>query len=193
MAEKACVLTCYAYFVQAHVAFFLSTHRFSSLLIVILETLAIFLLLFRTQTKDISVDLYDWVISFAGFIVPTFFRPVLTEHDTVIYSVIQSAGLFITMAGILTLNKSFGVVPANRGVKTSGLYRLVRHPLYLGYLICAVAYTIQNTSQLNIIIFISFLLLQILRIIAEERLLSSDPIYEEYKNKTSWRLIPFIW
>lgn len=193
IAEKVLALLFYAYFVQARGAFLLSTYRISSLLIVILETLAIFLLLFRTRAKDISFDPYDWAISFAGFLLPTLFRPTLSGQDSIFYSALQFVGLFITITGILTLNKSFGLVPANRGLKMNDIYRLVRHPLYLGYLVCAAAYTIQNISYFNIAIFSGFALLQILRIISEERLLSNDALYQEYKKKTSWRMIPFIW
>lgn len=193
ITEKALAIICYTYFAYVHIIFFLSTWRVSSILIVILETLAIFMLLFRTPAKSLSLSFYDWVIAFGGFVSTTFFRPVLTGHDAMIYNIIQSVGLSITIAGILVLNKSFGLIAANRGVKTGGIYRFVRHPLYLGYFVSSAAYIVQNTSYPNLIVFAVFVLFQILRIIAEEDMLDHDPVYAEYKKKTPWRVIPLVW
>lgn len=193
ITEKALAIICYTYFAYVHIVFFFSTWRASSLLIVILETLAIFLLLFRTPAKSLSLSFYDWAIAFGGFVSSTFFRPVLTGYDTTVYNIIQCAGLSITIAGILALNKSFGLIAANRGVKTDGIYRFVRHPLYLGYFVSSVAYIIQNTSYPNLVVFTVFVFFQVLRIITEEELLDHDPAYAEYKKQTPWRVIPLVW
>ena len=42
-------------------------------------------------------------------------------------------GFGIAVSAKLSLCRSFGVVAGNRGVRTGGLYGLVRHPMYLGY------------------------------------------------------------
>ena len=46
----------------------------------------------------------------------------------------QLTGLLVE-DGKLSLGRSFGLMPANRGVVSTGMYRLVRHPIYLGYLV----------------------------------------------------------
>ena len=38
------------------------------------------------------------------------------------------------IAGKVVLGRSFGLVPANRGIVARGPYLLVRHPIYAGYL-----------------------------------------------------------
>ena len=43
------------------------------------------------------------------------------------------------IAGKITLGRSFGIVPANRGVVTAGR-TLVRHPIYTGYLVSHLAF-----------------------------------------------------
>ena len=48
---------------------------------------------------------------------------------------VSAIGLAVVIVGKMTLGRSFGVVPANRGVVVGGPYRLVRHPIYTGYLI----------------------------------------------------------
>ena len=44
-------------------------------------------------------------------------------------------GLVLVVVGKMALGRSFGIVPANRGVVVRGPYTLVRHPIYTGYLI----------------------------------------------------------
>jgi protein-S-isoprenylcysteine O-methyltransferase Ste14 len=41
-------------------------------------------------------------------------------------------------------------MPANRGVVSSGLYRLVRHPIYMGYLITHAGFLLANPTVWNI-------------------------------------------
>ena len=48
---------------------------------------------------------------------------------------ISAVGLIIVVASKITLGRSFGLVPANRGVVVRGPYTFVRHPIYAGYLV----------------------------------------------------------
>lgn len=180
ITEKALAIICYTYFAYVQIVFFLFTWRVSSLLIVILETLAIFLLLFRTPAKSLSLSFYDWAVAFGGFLSTIFFRPVLTGHDTMIYNVIQSVGLSITIAGILVLNKSFGLIAANRGVKTGGIYRFVRYPLYLGYFISYAAYIIQNASYPSLVVFTVFVFFALS---PKKSYLTTTPLMQSIKRK----------
>ena len=45
---------------------------------------------------------------------------------------LRRIGLLVVVAGKISIGRSFGLIPANRGIVSSGLYRLVRHPIYLG-------------------------------------------------------------
>ena len=72
---------------------------------------------------------------------------LLPQSLTVAVSVV---GLAIVIAGKMTLGRSFGLMPANRGIVSSGLYRVVRHPIYLGYLITHVAFLVATPSAWNI-------------------------------------------
>src|SRR5260370_25717649 len=44
--------------------------------------------------------------------------------------VVQLFGLVLVLSALWTLNRSFGLAPAHRGLVTRGLYGVVRHPLY---------------------------------------------------------------
>ena len=57
----------------------------------------------------------------------------------------------IVIAGKLSLGRSFGLIPANRGVVSTGVYRFVRHPIYLGYLITHVGFVVANPTMWNVV------------------------------------------
>ena len=65
------------------------------------------------------------------------------------------AGLWIgfKLYGKLALGRSFGIVAANRGVVSSGPYRLVRHPIYLGYLVTHAGFLLSNMSARNVLVY----------------------------------------
>ena len=85
------------------------------------------------------------------------------------------------------------MVAANRGVKTNGLYKYIRHPLYSGYVFSLTAFVLQNASIYNFVILAGVLGFKLLRIFAEEKLLLQDPEYKAYAEKVRWRIIPYIW
>ena len=105
----------------------------------------------------------------------------------------MSGGLAISIAAKLFLNRSFGIVAANRGVKSGGPYRLVRHPMYLGYITTQVGFLIDNFTLLNALLYAGSWTLQILRIREEEGILAKDDIYAAYSQRVRWRLLPGVY
>lgn len=98
----------------------------------------------------------------------------------------------ITIVALLSLRRSFGVVAANRGVRTGGLYRFVRHPLYGSYIIGYVGFLLGNVTAWNMLLIVLMFMCQYLRTHAEERILLHDPIYQEYAVRVPYRFIPFV-
>jgi len=79
-------------------------------------------------------------------------------------------------------------------VITTGVYRLVRHPLYLGCLLMMVGAPLLLGSLYGLLITFIGSMALIGRIFGEEKMLTEElEGYEEYKQKVTWRLIPFIW
>ena len=94
---------------------------------------------------------------------------------------------------LLAIGSSFGLVAANRGVRTGGPYALVRHPVYLGYFVTNVGYLLENPSLCNLAVMSGATLAQLVRISCEEEVLSSDEVYNHYRNRVRFRLIPYIY
>ncbi len=172
---------------------FLAKHRISSLLLCIFEAGIAWFVAVRPPPRETNISLYDWSIGLAGALSPLFLRPAGEPHDQLLLLGTQLVGQFIYIGALLSLNRSFGLVAANRGIKTGGLYRIVRHPVYAGLILSNGAYVLQNISAMNAAIYLTFVILSLMRIVEEERLLSRDPSYVDYMRGTPWRVLPLIY
>ena len=183
----------FAFFAAAHLANFARHHRPSAILVVVLEALFAFFVLVRAPADKSTFDPWDSMITLGGTFTPLLLRPVEANHDLVAGEVVQVIGTCLAVLGVLSLNRSFGLVPAHREIKREGLYRWVRHPLYCAYTVSNAGYLVNNFNVLNLALVLAALAFQVLRISSEERFLSQYPSYADYKARTPWRLIPFVY
>jgi protein-S-isoprenylcysteine O-methyltransferase Ste14 len=93
---------------------------------------------------------------------------------------------------LLNLGRSFGIMIALRKVKTGGLYRIVRHPMYLVDTIWRTAFIIQNPSPFNLALYVAATACYVYRAILEERFLAGDPEYSAYMERVRYRFIPGV-
>lgn len=85
-------------------------------------------------------------------------------------------------------------VQENQKVIDTGLYSVVRHPMYSATLLLFLSMPIVLGSLYSFIIFLSYPFIIAKRIKNEEELLEKELNgYREYKQKVKYRLIPFIW
>ncbi|WP_129628060.1 methyltransferase family protein [Candidatus Oscillochloris fontis] len=171
-----------------------STGQIQMLLLAIQEALLIGLIITRRNTTDISRSWLDAVIALAGTAAPLLQRAGGWHHPLMMQVGIgvQIVGLVISIIAVASLGRSFGILAANRGVKTNGLYRLVRHPLYGSYLFSYLGFLLGNASLLNLLVIIFSIAFQYLRTKAEEQVLLRDPTYQTYIQKVRYRFIPFL-
>ena len=94
---------------------------------------------------------------------------------------------------LLTIGKRFGVRPALRGLVTRGPYRVVRHPLYLSYVIAHIGFNLQVWNVATLSLVLLGWAAMVCRIRAEERVLSRDPGWTAYVGLVRYRLIPGLW
>ena len=85
-------------------------------------------------------------------------------------------------------------VAEGQTVVDTGLYGIVRHPMYSVTLLLFLAMPILLGSVYALVIFLAYPFIIAKRIKGEERLLEAElDGYEDYKKKVKYRLIPFIW
>ncbi len=132
------------------------------------------------------------MIALTATFCPLLLRPTQASHDLVVGQFLVCTGLVLQALGMLSLKRSIGMVPANRGIVTTGLYRVVRHPLYSAYVLTLSGYLISNFTLGNTLVLALWFPLTILRIVEEERFLSQDPAYVLFMERTRWRLIPYV-
>jgi protein-S-isoprenylcysteine O-methyltransferase Ste14 len=93
----------------------------------------------------------------------------------------------------LSLGRSFALVPADRGIKTGGAYRVVRHPIYGSFLFSVTALLLSRFSVSLLALVGLSLFLMVYRAGREERLLGLDPAYLAYAERVKYRFLPLIY
>lgn len=79
-------------------------------------------------------------------------------------------------------------------VVSTGVYGLVRHPMYLGALLMFFGAPLLLGSVFGVLAAVAMLILLMIRILGEEEVLSRElESYLEYKKKVHYRLVPFLW
>jgi len=85
-------------------------------------------------------------------------------------------------------------VEKGQRVIDTGVYGLVRHPMYFGALFLIVGTPLALGSWWTLLLTPGFLLVLYFRIASEEKVLMRDLAgYAEYRRKVRYRLIPFVW
>jgi len=85
-------------------------------------------------------------------------------------------------------------VQEGQTVVSTGLYGVVRHPMYAVTLVLFLSMPLVLGSALAFVVFLAYPFIIIKRIRNEEEVLARElPGYTEYMQKVRWRLVPFIW
>jgi protein-S-isoprenylcysteine O-methyltransferase Ste14 len=85
-------------------------------------------------------------------------------------------------------------VEVGQKLTTTGLYGLVRHPMYVGTLIMMIGIPLALGSWWGLVVLIPGVILLVLRILDEEKMLEEElDGYTEYTEKVHYRLVPYVW
>ena len=178
-------------FAIAHVQVFVRDGNWNILLFCISETVTAAIFLVRSNPATVSARPSDWLIAFAATFAPMPLSPV--GHGILpAASVLIAVGAVIQLAGLLSLNRSLGMVPARRVIKTGGLYRFVRHPLYASYVLTLTGYLLSNTTAGNLALYLAGVALLGVRAMREEEHLSQSDDYRAYMGRVKFRVIPYV-
>jgi protein-S-isoprenylcysteine O-methyltransferase Ste14 len=149
----------------------------------------------RRPASRLSTRAGDWMLAFVGTFGGVLFRP-LGDHPhwgVVAGSLLQVLGLSICVASFAALGRSFGFAAADRGLKRSGPYAVVRHPLYGAYVLLQLGYVLQSISWHNVAVMALVSGCNVGRALVEERLLIQSDPYVHYCDLVRWRLLPGVW
>ena len=152
LVERAVIAIFFSAMAWSFLVSWQQTGNIVSLILLLSESSVVLFIVIRRSTGDVSVRPIDWLVAVLGTTAPLLVRP--TGGGDALASLyvcvpLMLTGLALQIAAKLTLRRSFGVVAANRGVKVTGPYRLVRHPMYAGYLMTQLAFLLINPSAWN--------------------------------------------
>jgi len=148
----------------------------------------------RRSARTVSMRALDWVAAYAGWFTSFLVRPdgYHPGWGVALGFWVQLFGLALWAWAFSRLGRSYGIVPADRGLITRGPYALVRHPLYTAYAVGGLGYLMQSISAWNASVYLVAVSWQLVRIHAEERHLAG-PEYAAYRQRVRWRLCPGVW
>lgn len=194
IAARAGVIVLFSLMATRFGADFLSTGRITGLLLLVSELLVVVMTVRRRSAAAMDRTVRARLLTLLSMLGPMMLRPaqvaaVVPGPLTVAVSVV---GLAVVIAGKMSLGRSFGLIPANRGVVCSGLYRVVRHPIYMGYLVTHAAFVAANPSPWNISILLAADVALLARAVCEEAVLAADPKYRAYQETVRWRVCPGV-
>jgi protein-S-isoprenylcysteine O-methyltransferase Ste14 len=165
------------------------------LLLAVSEILPVILIIVR-RPGEMSLKPFAFVIAFLGTAAPLLVRPSeggLSFLPDSFAAALMATGLVINIASKLSLWRSFGLAPANRGIRIGGPYRLVRHPMYLGYFVTQLGFLLANLTIGNAVKYLLAWSMQLLRIREEEQFLLQDSAYRELATRVRFRLVPGLY
>lgn len=191
--SRAVLVGLFAAFAWSNFAHWRSTGQPSGLGTTVLEGWVALLFLVRRSTQSVSSRRLAWVAAPIGSFAMLFARPAGGGLPHLACEVLQLVGVLVALVSLGVLGRSFGLVAANRGVKTGGPYGFVRHPAYTGYLISYLGYVLENPSLPNAALLVLGTAFQLVRISEEEQVLARDAAYEGYRRRVRYRLIPLVY
>ncbi len=107
-------------------------------------------------------------------------------------------GIGLTLAQLVVIQNNYAAatitVEDGQPLVSSGLYGIVRHPMYVGALVMMLGTPLALDSVWGLLVVIPALLALALRIVDEEELLTDElDGYRDYRTHVRYRLIPHVW
>ena len=171
---------------------FLRTGHITGMLLLTSESLIVVLTIARRRAQVVDRSFIAAAMTTLSVAGP----PLLRASDAAplagdaVTAVMSSAGLVLVIVAKLTLGRSFGIAPANRGVVARGPYTIVRHPIYTGYVITHIAFVVAHPTLWNVTVVLVADSALIVRALLEERVLAADRTYQAYCTRVAWHLVP---
>ena len=193
LASKIVIVTLFSSMAMRLAADAARTGHVTGMLLVASEALVVALTLVRRSAGTVDRTWRARLLTMCATFGPPLVRPVDVAGAPESFTVAVTAlGLMVVVVGKISLGRSFGLTPANRGVVSTGLYRFVRHPIYLGYLVTHIGFAIANPADWNLVVLAVADIALMLRAKCEERTLAADSTYRDYMQRVRWRIVPGV-
>jgi protein-S-isoprenylcysteine O-methyltransferase Ste14 len=194
LCARACIAVLFTLLSVNLIANFMQTGHVTGLLLVASEALVVVLTVIRRQARLVDRTMAAAITTTLSMAGPPMVRAseALPFTPDALTAIVSAVGLALVVIGKMALGRSFGLVPANRGVVVRGPYEFVRHPIYTGYLITHVGFLVANPSPWNAVVLLVADTALIIRALMEERVLSADATYQGYCQRVGWHLVPGV-
>jgi len=148
----------------------------------------------RTPPRSTMVNGYTMAATAGMLFLPCFMRPVGASSGGLALSglAFELFGIALTQIARVYMGRSFGILPANRGVVSKGPFSFIRHPIYFGWMVLSIGYAMSYPTARNILLILVTLPFMVWRIEQEETHLSEDPEYRTYEKRVQFRLCPGV-
>src|SRR2546426_2233994 len=194
LLARATVATLMAFLSYNLLADFMRTGRLTGLLLLVSESMVVVFTITRRRARRVDRSVDAAVVTTLSVAGP----PLLRATDAAgllpdgVTALMATVGLGLVIAAKFTLGRSFGIVPANRGVVVGGPYSFVRHPIYAGYVVTHVAFACAHPTGWNIGLVVVTDAALMIRALYEERVLAKDRLYQTYCQRVAWHVVPGV-
>lgn len=152
------------------------------------------------QKEQKTVLFFSAIMFIGGFVLSglgiRFSWYILPRSVSVFFAIVFLAG-YLLYAEVMRENTYLSrtvEVQQGQAVIDTGLYGIIRHPMYSATLLLFLSIPLVLGSLYAFFVFLIYPFLIVKRIKAEEALLERELVgYREYKQKVKYRLIPFVW
>jgi protein-S-isoprenylcysteine O-methyltransferase Ste14 len=156
----------------------------------------------RAEARTLQkVVIIGWMASvFAMMALSAYDHRVTWSHvpawACVLGDVLVAVGLGLTMLVVIQNGYAAATVTVETGqpVVSTGVYRFVRHPMYVGGVIMMIGIPLALGSYWGLLFIVPGVVALVFRILDEESLLSKELAgYREYTQQVRYRLMPYVW
>jgi protein-S-isoprenylcysteine O-methyltransferase Ste14 len=156
--------------------------------------LLLILVVVRTKHKAIDRNFFHQAVAMVAFFSGLAFFGEKTDDATLLLAarIVTSLALILGILTQLNLGRSFGILIAQRRIKTNFLYSLIRHPMYFTDILLKVGLLLKMPSWPNTAVLLFGVACYVYRAILEERFLAQNPDYCDYMKRVKHRFLPGI-
>lgn len=183
-------------FTLSHILDFILIKDLMTIIYIVIDFLSVLFIVIKYPVKDISEKIFGHFVAISTTLHIFLFDYTIVQKGFLfnIGSIIFVTGCSLCLFAILSLNRSFSILPTYRGfIQTKYIYQYIRHPIYASYIIINSGFILCYPSIRNVVILIVGVILFVLRIEYEEELLNKYDSYREYKKSTKYKLLPNIY